>query len=153
MKRVRGRDENRPREEIKCTDSLRAKSPGHCHSPQYIQSVCTVQNATPFICFVIYIYIYMHVCIEHSSSRAVIVDSARRWRKSCQRSFSLFWHHPTFQFLNSQCTIFFLSSNLVRLACRSRQRRICIIAYASWTTVLVFVMATGTRNKCWRMRG
>jgi hypothetical protein len=53
MKRVRGRDENRPREEIKCTDSLRAKSPGHCHSPQYIQSVCTVQNATPFICFVI----------------------------------------------------------------------------------------------------
>jgi len=85
--------------------------------------------------------------------RTVIVDSARRWRKSCQRSFSLFWHHPTFQFLNSQCTIFFLSSNLVRLACRSRQRRICIIAYASWTTVLVFVMATGTRNKCWRMRG
>jgi hypothetical protein len=58
MKRVRGRDENRPREEIKCTDSLRAKSPGHCHSPQYIQSVCTVQNATPFICFAIYIYIY-----------------------------------------------------------------------------------------------
>jgi hypothetical protein len=54
MKRVRGRDENRPREEIKCTDSLRAKSPGHCHSPQYIQSVCTVQNATPFICFVIW---------------------------------------------------------------------------------------------------
>jgi hypothetical protein len=52
MKRVRGRDENRSREEIKCTDSLRAKSPGHCHSPQYIQSVCTVQNATPFICFV-----------------------------------------------------------------------------------------------------
>jgi len=55
MKRVRGRDENRPREEIKYTDSLRAKSPGHCHSPQYIKSVYTVQNATPFICFVIYI--------------------------------------------------------------------------------------------------
>jgi len=61
MKRVRGRDENRPREEIKCTDSLRAKSLGHCHSPQYIQSVCTVQNATPFICFVIYIYIYIYI--------------------------------------------------------------------------------------------
>jgi hypothetical protein len=49
MKRVRGRDENRPREEIKCTDSLRVKSPGHCHSPQCIQSVCSAKCHTIYL--------------------------------------------------------------------------------------------------------
>uniref|UniRef100_A0A6N2M8L6 Uncharacterized protein n=1 Tax=Salix viminalis TaxID=40686 RepID=A0A6N2M8L6_SALVM len=46
----RGRDENSPQREIKRMGSLRAKSPGHCLYLQSLQSMSTVQKATPFIC-------------------------------------------------------------------------------------------------------